>query len=85
MPQAGVAAGEAGDAAEVTNALVALQHQYVDLLEEDRLDEASAAFECYGQLVTEIMKRAALSGRYSRQVLSSPFFGEAFTVVHGNR
>ncbi len=72
------------DVQQMANALLALQNQYVTLLEEDD-HEAMSAFQYYNELAEDVAEKTQVSGKYALQILTNPNFLEALSVVSGER
>ena len=70
------------DVNRMTQALVALQQQYVDLVEDESADSDECA-TFYLELCKEIQEKVQLTQKYARLLLISEHFLEAFTTLHG--
>jgi hypothetical protein len=70
------------DVRQMADALLALQNQYVTLIEDDN-PEAEAAHDYYRELAEEVAKKTQVSAKYARQMVANQNFHEAFNVVSG--
>ena len=70
------------DVKQMANALVALQNQYVALLEENE-SESEGVFSYYTEMAEDVAKKTQVSSKYACQMLANHHFHEAFSVENG--
>lgn len=72
------------DVNRVCETLLALQHQYIELVEEDESAQAGKAMAFYSELGEEAQKKAQKSINYATLLLAHKSFQEALNIATGN-
>lgn len=70
------------DVKQMANALVALQNQYVAMLDENE-SEGGGVLSYYTELAEDVAKKTQVSSKYACQLLANRHFHEAFNVESG--
>ena len=70
------------DVKQMANALLALQNQYVAMLEEDE-SGSEGVLSYYRELAQDVAKKTQVSSKYACQMLANQHFHEAFNVETG--
>ena len=72
------------DVKQMANALLALQNQYVSLLEEDE-SGSEGVLSYYRELAEDVAKKTQVSSKYVCQMLANDHFHAAFNVESGEK